>query len=1106
LVAAVLGAGAVLLWRGVALPDAAVRAVERQVGELRGGKPVSVGRLHLILVDGALRLRAEGVRSLTGPPETRASPVQADFAFSPRALLQGRLGLQRADLAGGDITITVRRSGETAVAFGRPGAEPDLVLAPPEQKTPLALRARQLLDAAAQALQAGAAHEQLQRLRITRAQLIVVDEASGGIWKAQDARLDLRRRGEQLDLRAGATLLRDGAPARLAMVLQSDTALRSAHLELELEDALLRLFSGQNPMLDAVQAPLQVRLEADVDRTVGLQSLGLRASSGAGRVRLGGEDLAIDSLDLAGRYTLAGDVLELDRLRVAGRRLQVEGSGSVRNLARLLTGAAGEEPLQFAADMPVLRLTSKQFEAPLELQDFALVGAYQPAARAWVVDSAGFRIGAAYAGFGGALYWDPDVPGGRPGLRGAATLAGEVTAADVRALWPAALAPSARSWFFGAMKEARLGQVEARVDVTPKDWGAGPLPDRALEVSFPVSDAVVQILSGMEPLRQGRGRVRFHGSALDVEVEEAMLGRVRLLAGSVSAPRLSREGAVTISTESEGDARAYIDLLLQTPLDIRERLPFEPASIVGAGAVRLTLTRPLRGGVSAADVDFDVEGRLAQVGAVSRKGDLRVSDWSLALSGDGKGMRFAGPLRIGDSRAELLWQERFGDAAQVGQRSRYTIKGELLTKELDLLGVPARGVAQGSVTVEAEGEGDGLAFSQLRLNLDLTKASLTLPPELWSKPAGRPAQLTATLARAEDGGVLLRAFDASGPGLRARGSAHFGPDGRLIALDAAPARLGAKYDVALKAWRSRDSGLVMEAEGALFDATPFLPQGRSTTEARAPVAKSGASLDLRVKAEKLLLREDSVVSGAAIRVVMLDGKLDRWLVSGRDPGGGALSASMTPADRGAQRDILLQSQDVGFALRALIGKNPIQGGEGRISGQWSPKDRVGVLQMRVEDFKIVDLPLAAKLFSSVASLQGLSNLVSNEGLAFSSLDGAFRIENDIVRLRDAQAVGGSIGITASGVYNMKTHAIEADGVLVPAYRLNSALGEIPGIGRLFTSRKGEGVFGFTYAIRGDVERARIAVNPLSAFAPGIFRRVFEPTDHAARAAADAPTP
>jgi hypothetical protein len=298
----------------------------------------------------------------------------------------------------------------------------------------------------------------------------------------------------------------------------------------------------------------------------------------------------------------------------------------------------------------------------------------------------------------------------------------------------------------------------------------------------------------------------------------------------------------------------------------------------------------------------------------------------------------------------------------------------------------------------------------------------------------------------------------------------------------------------------------MEAEGALFDATPFLPQGRSTTEARAPVAKSGASLDLRVKAEKLLLREDSVVSGAAIRVVMLDGKLDRWLVSGRDPGGGALSASMTPADRGAQRDILLQSQDVGFALRALIGKNPIQGGEGRISGQWSPKDRVGVLQMRVEDFKIVDLPLAAKLFSSVASLQGLSNLVSNEGLAFSSLDGAFRIENDIVRLRDAQAVGGSIGITASGVYNMKTHAIEADGVLVPAYRLNSALGEIPGIGRLFTSRKGEGVFGFTYAIRGDVERARIAVNPLSAFAPGIFRRVFEPTDHAARAAADAPTP
>ncbi|MBY0447349.1 MAG: hypothetical protein K2P95_01550, partial [Hyphomonadaceae bacterium] len=611
--------------------------------------------------------------------------------------------------------------------------------------------------------------------------------------------------------------------------------------------------------------------------------------------------------------------------------------------------------------------------------------------------------------------------------------------------------------------------------------------------------AVVEIIPEMEPLREAEGRVHIHGAALDVEVDRAMLGRVALADGRISAPELSSRGSVTIDVHSKGDARAYIDLLLQTPLQIRDRLPFEPASITGAGEVHLKLTRPLRSGVTAKDVAFAVQGALSKVGAVSRNGDLRVSDWALSLQGDSHGMRFSGPLRLGDSRADLTWNERFGEDVPPGRRSRYTVRGQLQTKDLDLIGVPTRGVAKGAVEVNAEGEGEGLNFAKARVGVNFAKAGLTLAPDLWTKPVGAPGLLTVDLERAADGGVIVRDFDARGPGLQARGNARFAPDGRLIMLQTGQARIGSRYDVALKAWRSADSGLVLEADGAVFDATPFLPQGPSTSEARAPVAKTGRSLDLRVNAKRLLLREQAVVSGASIRVVMIDGKIDRWLMDGRDPKGGSLGASMTPADNGAQRDILLQSDDVGFALRALIGKNPIQGGKGRISGQWSPKDRRGALQLRVEDFRVRDLPLAARLFSSVASLQGLSNLVNDDGLAFSVLDGAFRIENDLVRLSDAQAYGGSIGITASGSYDLSSHAIEADGVLIPAYRLNSMLGEIPGLGRLFTSRKGEGVFGFTYSIRGDVEKARIAVNPASAFAPGIFRRVFEPAPAVAQA-------
>ena len=57
--------------------------------------------------------------------------------------------------------------------------------------------------------------------------------------------------------------------------------------------------------------------------------------------------------------------------------------------------------------------------------------------------------------------------------------------------------------------------------------------------------------------------------------------------------------------------------------------------------------------------------------------------------------------------------------------------------------------------------------------------------------------------------------------------------------------------------------------------------------------------------------------------------------------------------------------------------------------------------------------------------------------------------------------------------------------------MNSALGGIPIIGDLFVSREGEGVFAMTYSVRGSLEEARVAVNPLSGILPGVLRRIFE---------------
>jgi hypothetical protein len=56
------------------------------------------------------------------------------------------------------------------------------------------------------------------------------------------------------------------------------------------------------------------------------------------------------------------------------------------------------------------------------------------------------------------------------------------------------------------------------------------------------------------------------------------------------------------------------------------------------------------------------------------------------------------------------------------------------------------------------------------------------------------------------------------------------------------------------------------------------------------------------------------------------------------------------------------------------------------------------------------------------------------------------------------------------------------GVVSPIYLLN-------GIGSVLT-RKGEGLFGFAYRLKGTAADPDVSVNPLSILTPGMFRDLF----------------
>ena len=81
-----------------------------------------------------------------------------------------------------------------------------------------------------------------------------------------------------------------------------------------------------------------------------------------------------------------------------------------------------------------------------------------------------------------------------------------------------------------------------------------------------------------------------------------------------------------------------------------------------------------------------------------------------------------------------------------------------------------------------------------------------------------------------------------------------------------------------------------------------------------------------------------------------------------------------------------------------------------------------------------------------------------------------------------------MGITLDGYYNARSRTVDFEGVTTPLYAVNGVLQRL--FGPLVGRRKGEGMFSFTYRMRGPADDPRVAVNPLSILTPGAFREIF----------------
>ena len=89
--------------------------------------------------------------------------------------------------------------------------------------------------------------------------------------------------------------------------------------------------------------------------------------------------------------------------------------------------------------------------------------------------------------------------------------------------------------------------------------------------------------------------------------------------------------------------------------------------------------------------------------------------------------------------------------------------------------------------------------------------------------------------------------------------------------------------------------------------------------------------------------------------------------------------------------------------------------------------------------------------------------------------------------------GSVLGVTVTGRYNLVDEEIEAKGMVIPAYSINTFLGTIPVVGKVLAGKDGS-IFGTNYSISGYLSDPKISINPLSTLAPNSIKELFSSKD------------
>jgi hypothetical protein len=663
----------------------------------------------------------------------------------------------------------------------------------------------------------------------------------------------------------------------------------------------------------------------------------------------------------------------------------------------------------------------------------------------------------------------------------------DVPVRKFESLWPPSLSRGGRRWVLENVHDGLLDEASVRLDLDV-DAAARAAEVTSARGTMRYHDATITYFRGLAPVRGVGGTATLQDKRLVFTPSRGAVKSVRLTGGSVEINDLGApvEG-LAVNLSFAGPLQDVLETIDAKPLHYARDIRLDPARVTGRIEANMSVKLPLLQDIKLDQVDFGVKAALtgAGIARVAMNRDLTDGNFAVEIARPGAHLkgnsRFDGvPLNLD---ANLFFRPKDGVKARYGVAM--TLNDEQRRRlAFDFLPDRINGPVGLDLTYWVT---DG-SRAEAEAALDLRSTSLSIPEAGWGKPTGAPATARVVLDLYNERITRLPEIDVKATGLDGRFAVTLASDAEHIDRVDIRRLIVGDNDVTGFVGRRRGGGWRVDLRGPRLDVSHWIKDFTKGDRRRDAVSNTPLQIDARVgrlvlgpRREVHDLNAQLLREGVDWQVAQIDARFE----NGRQ-------LSLHSGNEVGPRSLTFRTDDLGSALRLFDITDNVVGGRVTVTGkvQDTGGKRVVDGQIAGEDYSLIHAPVFARILS-LPSFSGLGSMLSGSGIPFSTLSSKFAYSEDHLVLENLQAYGGAIGVTANGTVDVGQDRLDLQGTIVPAFALNSIIGNIPVIGSLLLGGEGQGLFAANYRVTGSAADPDVSVNPLSALAPGFLRRLFQ---------------